>query len=196
MTTDSSPHVPHGSNPSQESQLSLSAALAACAAGDKSGLRQLYDQEAPRMIGVALRIIRRRDLAEDIVHDAFMRIWRAAGRYDSSLGSPRAWIYAIVRNLAIDSIRNSQREEFVDDEQLAGMIDSASETTPFFERLSESNALRRCLQGLEPKRRASLLMAYAQGCSHGEIAGKLGVPLGTVKAWIRRSLTALRECMA
>ena len=148
------------------------------------------------MIGVALRIVRRRDLAEDIVQDTFMRIWRAAGRYDSALGSPRAWIYAILRNLAIDSILNSQREELIDDEQLTDMMDSASETAPFFDRLAESSALRRCLQGLEPKRRASLLMAYAQGCSHGEIAGKLGVPLGTVKAWIRRSLTALRECMA
>ena len=196
MTTDSSPHFRHGSSTDRDSQLVLTDALAACAAGNKTGLRQLYDHEAPRMVGVALRILRRRDLAEDVVHDAFLRIWRASSHYDSSLGSPRAWIYAIVRNLAIDVIRSNQREDLVDEQQLAEIADSALETSPLFERLAENSALRRCLEGLEPKRRTSLLLAYAHGCSHGEIAGKLGVPLGTVKAWIRRSLTALRECMS
>ena len=174
----------------------LGSALRACAMGDSTGLRQLYDHEAPRMIGVAMRILRRRDIADDVVHDAFLRIWRNAKSYDSTLGSPRAWIYAIVRNLAIDAIRNSQREDIVDEEHLADIADAASESTPIFDRLAEGSALHRCLERLEPKRRASILLAYAHGCSHGEIAGKLGVPLGTVKAWIRRSLAALRECMA
>ena len=148
------------------------------------------------MTGIAMRILRRRDIADDVVHDAFLRIWRNANSFDPSLGSPRAWIYAIVRNLAIDAIRNGQREDLVDEEHLADLADASAESNPVFDRLAEGSALHRCLERLEPKRRASILLAYAHGCSHGEIAGKLGVPLGTVKAWIRRSLTALRECMA
>ena len=63
-------------------------------------------------------------------------------------------------------------------------------------RLSESGALRRCLEGLEPPRRQAIVLAYVHRLSHGELAGRLGVPLGTVKSWIRRSLISLRECLA
>lgn len=177
------------------SQDDARAALRACAAGDASALRSLYDKESPRMMGVALRILRRREMAEDVVHDAFLRIWRAAGSYDPALGSPRAWMYAIVRNLAISMLRDGRREDLADDARLAELSDAGLDPAPI-ERLAEGSALRRCLERLDPKRRESLLLAYANGYSHGEIAGKLGVPLGTIKAWIRRSLSALRECMA
>lgn len=179
-----------------ETGLDLVAALRDCGTGDTAALRRIYDQEAPRMIGVAMRILRRRDVAEDVVHDAFLRIWRNAQSYNPMLGPPRAWIYTIVRHLAIDVLRSSAREDLVDESQLTDMADSAIEAAAVFDKLAEGSALRRCLERLEPKRRASLLLAYANGCSHGEIAGKLGVPLGTVKAWIRRSLVALRECLA
>ena len=172
------------------------AALRACADGDQAALRALYDQEAGHMIAVALRILRRRDLAEDIVQEAFVRIWRQAGLYNAALGSPRAWIYTIVRNLSLNRLRDSAREDIVDDQRLTELSDAAASGDDPLARLADGSALRRCLDGLEPQRRVSLLLAYTEGLTHGEIASRLGLPLGTVKAWIRRSLLALRECMA
>lgn len=171
----------------------LKDALAGCAGGDKAALRMIYDSECAAMIGVAARILKRRELAEEVVQEAFVKIWHNAHRYDSSLGPAKAWIYAIVRNQAINTLRSGRREDLVD--EVPEDADSVVEAYAAAERLPDGQALRRCLEGLETRRRTSLLMAYVDGFSHGEIAGRLGLPLGTVKAWIRRSLLALRECM-
>lgn len=171
------------------------AALTRCAHGDRLALRMLFDNEAGRMIGIALRILRRRDLAEEAVQEAFVRIWRNAGRYDADLGSARSWIYAIVRNLALNMLRDGSREILADD----GAVDldrHSLDAPDVLGRLSDNSALKRCLERLDDNRRSSLLLAYVGGFSHGEIAGRLRVPLGTVKAWIRRGLLALRECLA
>jgi RNA polymerase sigma-70 factor (ECF subfamily) len=169
------------------------AAIRGCAAGDQSALKSLYDAEASSMLGVALRIVRRRDLAEEAVHDAFLQIWRKAHQFDPMLGSGRTWMFAIVRNRALNIVRDRSREDLVDDDAFDALAADHDDTLM---RLPERDALRRCLERLEKPRRVSLMLAYVSGFSHGEIAGKLGVPLGTVKAWIRRSLLALKECMA
>ncbi|MGE0746116.1 MAG: sigma-70 family RNA polymerase sigma factor [Rhodospirillales bacterium] len=171
-------------------------ALRAVAAGDRAALHALYDREAPRMIGIALRIVRRRELAEEAVQEAFIRIWNRAGDYDPALGSPRAWMYTIVRRLALNMVRDGRREDLVDDEALAALAEAGAPHEEALARLADGSALRRCLERLEARRRDSLMLAYVGGLSHGEIAGRLGIPLGTVKAWIRRSLLALRECLA
>jgi RNA polymerase sigma-70 factor (ECF subfamily) len=170
--------------------------LNACARGDRAALRRLYDEEAGRMIAVAQRIVRRRDLAEEVVQDAFIQIWRKADSYNAEIGSARSWIYTIVRNRSLNLIRDGAREDLVDAETLDRVRDQDSEITDAFERLSKSSALRRCLETLEPEKRKSLLLSYVAGYSHGEIAAHLRVPLGTVKSWVRRGLLALRDCMA
>lgn len=170
-------------------------ALAACAAGDQAALRGIYDREAPKLLGVALRIVRRREVAEEVLHDAFIQIWRRAGSFDPALGSGRAWIFAVVRNRALNQIRD-ERHLPVDDEELEAAAVRDGEIDDAFERLAETSALKRCLGRLEPDRRRAVLLAYVSGLTHGEIAGRLGTPLGTVKAWIRRSLLSLRECMS
>ncbi|MBL8567537.1 MAG: sigma-70 family RNA polymerase sigma factor [Phreatobacter sp.] len=171
----------------------LKDALARCGRGEKAALRVIYESECPAMIGVALRIVKRRELAEEVVQEAYVKIWRNAHRYDPELGPPKAWLYAIVRNQALNVLRDGRREDLVD--EVPEDLGSAVEAYQAIERLPDASALRRCLDGLEPRRRASLVMAYVDGFSHGEIAGRLAVPLGTVKAWIRRSLVALKECM-
>ncbi|MCA0320421.1 MAG: sigma-70 family RNA polymerase sigma factor [Proteobacteria bacterium] len=173
--------------------IDLKDALARCGRGEKAALRVIYESECPAMIGVALRIVKRRELAEEVVQEAYVKIWRNAHRYDPELGPPKAWLYAIVRNQALNVLRDGRREDLVD--EVPEDMGSAVEAYQAIERLPDASALRRCLDGLEPRRRASLVMAYVDGFSHGEIAGRLAVPLGTVKAWIRRSLVALKECM-
>ncbi len=170
--------------------------LAACAAGDRAALKRLYDQEAGRMISVSQRIVRRRELAEEVVQDAFVQIWRLAARYDPALGSPLSWIYTIVRNRSLNVIRDGTREDLVDANTLGAARDEDADIGDAFARLSANSALRRCLEALEAEKRKSLLLSYVAGYSHGEIAAMLRVPVGTAKSWVRRGLLALRDCMS
>ncbi|WP_441276440.1 sigma-70 family RNA polymerase sigma factor [Tardiphaga sp. 172_B4_N1_3] len=167
----------------------LSAALARCAAGDRAALQMIYNSEAPKMIGVARRILFRQDLAEEAVHDAFVRIWGAAASFDPHRGSARGWLYAVVRNRALSIHRNEHRYDASDDSALD--IDCEGTVT----RMPETSALRKCLERIDRPRRDVVVLAYVHGMSHGELAGRLKVPLGTVKSWVRRSLFALQECM-
>ncbi|MGM4890857.1 sigma-70 family RNA polymerase sigma factor [Tardiphaga sp. 862_B3_N4_1] len=167
----------------------LSAALARCAAGDRAALQMIYNSEAPKMIGVARRILFRQDLAEEAVHDAFVRIWGAAASFDPHRGSARGWLYAVVRNRALSIHRNEHRYDVSDDSALD--IDCGATVT----RMPETSALRKCLERIDRPRRDVVVLAYVHGMSHGELAGRLKVPLGTVKSWVRRSLFALQECM-
>jgi len=86
------------------------ACLRACARGEQRALRQLYEQDSSRLLGVALRIVREKALAEDIVHDAFINIWRGAGSFDPSRGSARGWVFSVTRHLALNVVRNHYRE--------------------------------------------------------------------------------------
>lgn len=174
----------------------LAPLIADCARGQSSALKTLYEREAPAMIGVAARIVRRRELAEEIVHDAFVQVWRHAGSFDPALGSGKAWLFAILRNRSISTLRTVSRELPTEDEVLAAAVERDAPAEDAFDKLAEGSALRRCLESLEPKRRLGVLLAYVEGLSHGEIAARLGVPLGTAKAWVRRSLIQLRECLA
>lgn len=168
----------------------VAAAIARCASGDRLALRIIYDREAARMVGIAIRILRRKDLAEEATHEAFLRIWRSAQSFDPARGTARAWLFAIVRNQALTILRNEQRFD-------ANVLDESHEPdlATAVSRLPESSALRRCLQQLDTGRRSAIVLAYVHGFSHGELAGRLGVPLGTVKSWVRRGLRSLQECM-
>jgi RNA polymerase sigma-70 factor (ECF subfamily) len=147
------------------------------------------------MLGVALRLLRRRALAEEAVHDAFIQIWRNAASFDPGRGEPRSWLYAVLRHRALNILRGEARTELVDDFEPMSLEAPEEDAETLVVRLSETGALRRCLERLEPVRRQAIVLAYVEGLSHGELAGRLRVPLGTVKSWIRRSLVALRECM-
>lgn len=176
--------------------LDVVAALRRCAAGDRGGLRAIYDAEGPRMVGVALRIVRRPALAEEAVHDAFVQIWERAASYDPSRGQARSWLYAVVRHRALNILRGEARTDLVDDFEPMGLASEEDDPEAIVARLSDAGALRRCLERLEPGRRRLIVLAYVHGLSHGELAGRLQVPLGTVKSWMRRSLLTLRDCLA
>ena len=176
-------------------------ALHDCASGNRQALQRLYQQEASRLLGVALRIVRQRQQAEDIVHDAFITIWSKAASFNAALGSGRGWIYSITRNLALNAVRNRSREVTVDEEATQALdaqtsMDAYQHTTDAFELNASMGKLNDCLALLEPARRNCILYAYVDGCSHGEIAERTQTPLGTVKAWIKRGMGTLRECMA
>ena len=174
----------------------LDDALRRCAKGDRAALRRIYDLEAGRMLGVATRLLRRRSLAEEAVHDTFMQVWQRADSFDPLRGNARTWLYAVLRNRALNILRSEYRTDLVEDFEPLGLVTDEEGPEAAMLRLSDAGRLKTCLEQLEPKRRQAITLAYIQGLTHGELAGRLGVPLGTVKSWIRRSLTVLRECLA
>ncbi|MDD1015119.1 sigma-70 family RNA polymerase sigma factor [Pseudomonas sp. TNT2022 ID1025] len=161
--------------------------LAACARGDRQALQRLYQQEGPRLYGVLLRLVREPAVAEDLLHDAFLRIWAGAGSFDAQRGSARGWIFSVTRHLALNDLRKRQR-----DAPQSVLLEEVGEG---LEASLQSTRIYQCLEQLPSERRACILHAYVDGFSHAEIAAKLGAPLGTVKGWVKRSLVALRECL-
>jgi len=177
-------------------QTDSDALMSRIAQGDRDALAALFRAESARLIGIALRILRRRDLAEESVQETFVAAWQRAAQFDPARGNARAWLTVITRNRALNMLRDASRLEFHDGETLADMGDRTGDALAAFNALSDRDALRNCLGQLdEPKRRA-ILLCYVTGLNHGEAAATMKAPLGTVKAWIRRGVLSLQECLS
>jgi len=179
----------------------LTALLDRVALRDQTALRLLYDRVAGKLFGLALRVVRQREWAEDVVQEAFLTIWRVAPDYRAALSPPMAWMGLIVRSRALDLLRRQRADraqltqEF--DETMADTIESdAANPMDTADASEQAWALHQCLAQLENKQREVLSLAYLRDLSHGELAEQLKLPLGTVKTWIRRGLDKLRVCMA
>jgi RNA polymerase sigma-70 factor (ECF subfamily) len=174
---------------------SREALLRACARGDRAALQSLYVATAPQLFGLALSILRSHELAEDIVQDSFVLVWRHAGSFDPGRGPAMPWLARIVRNQCFDLLRRRGRESPLDD----GLMESWEDPAPGPAELSalsrDAERLRSCLDELDAGPRKSMILAYYEGLTFAEVAGRLGAPLGTVKSWIRRGLVQLRDCM-
>ena len=171
------------------------ATLAACAEGSRTALRALYEREARWLLGVAMRIVRNRELAEEVLQESFLQIWRGARTFDRNRGSGRGWIYTVVRHRALQEVRRATptiSTEAPDVENLAGEEPAADESLQGV----DSEALERCLEQLEPQRRECIVQAFVEGYSHAQIAARVGKPVGTVKSWVRRGLLSLKECLS
>jgi RNA polymerase sigma-70 factor (ECF subfamily) len=183
------PAAAHTSEPDDAEAL-----LQRCARGDRAAFRLLYDRWGSRLYGIALRITRQGASAADATQDAFVQIWQQAHRFDPERGGPEAWLVGIVRYRALDIVRRRSRE--VPGYEPAEIEDASPDALARLVSTAEGAALHRCLGELEAARRRLLMMAFVEGLSHSELAERLSVPLGTVKSGIRRSLIALRGCLA
>jgi RNA polymerase sigma factor (sigma-70 family) len=179
----------------QQVGIDLAKSLRDIAQGRADAFRNLYEAEAARMLGISLRILKRRALAEEAVHDAFISIWNHAATYEPRLGSPRGWMHTIVRNRSLNILRGEARTELTDGLEPFDVASDAESPEEAVSRLSDGEALKHCLKKLEPAPREAVILAYVQGLSHGEIAERLRIPLGTIKSRIRRSLLSLKECL-
>lgn len=170
--------------------------MARIARGERSALSRLFETEAGRLIAIAQRILRRRDLAEEAVQDCFVAIWKRAAQFEPSKGTARGWMTTIVRNRALNMLRDGSRVDYHDSAVIAEMGDRNVDALAAFDALAERDALRKCLHRLdEPKRRA-ILLCYVTGLNHGEAAATMNAPLGTLKAWVRRGVVSLQECLS
>ncbi len=166
----------------------------ATAGGDRSAFAQLYTRTSPKLFGLVLRIVRRRDLAEDVLQEAYLRIWDHAADYRPERGAASAWMGRIARNRALDWYRKQSR-----DPVRAGPEPGPDETR--WSELardqvdSEGQQLKDCLAELEAPQRDCILLAFVEGYTHQELALRLERPLGTVKSLIRRGLARLKACI-
>lgn len=166
--------------------------LVAVAEQDHAAFRALYERTSAKLYGVIVRILPERAQADDAMQDVYVKIWRNAAGYDASRGRPITWLAAIARNVAIDvrrreGARGAGREVEADLDLLSDFAEGAS---------SEARAaLSACLDRLAPEQRSLILAAYLHGESREELAARLGHPVGTIKSWLHRGLSALRGCL-
>ena len=175
----------------------LAQLLARSALGDQHAFARLYHSASPKLFAIALKLVRRRDWAEEILQDAFVNIWRHAGDYQAAQSAPMTWMTSIVRNRALDSLRRRRPEVSIDDENVERELPPDPQPGPLETTLqgAEAQALKRCLEHLEAAPRQALVMAFCEGYTHEELSEVLDTAIGTVKSWIRRSLQRLKRCL-
>ncbi|MCC6832743.1 MAG: sigma-70 family RNA polymerase sigma factor [Thermoleophilia bacterium] len=182
--------VPSGSSSDED-------LLIAAARGDQSAMGQLYDRFAGQMYGLAMRITRDATLAQDVVQEAFVGIWRNAARFDAGRASARTWIMAIAHNRSIDALRRRRPAQELPDPELPP---PAALTSPDIwgevAGRMDADRVRDAVMTLSPVQREAIALAYFGGLTQQEIAERTGAPLGTVKSRVRLGLMALKEVLA
>jgi RNA polymerase sigma-70 factor, ECF subfamily len=171
----------------------LEALLGRCAHRDRGAFEALYTRVAPMLLAVLLQMLKKRDLAEDVLQDVFVKVWQQAAQFDAIRGRPLAWLIAIARYRAIDVQRGARPTLVLDESQLE--LEPQFQVPGPADSGTVRSALLRCLELIAPPQRRCLVLAYEQGLTHEEIARALGEPLGTIKSWVRRSLQSLRRCL-
>jgi RNA polymerase sigma-70 factor, ECF subfamily len=168
--------------------------LAAIAKGDKAAFDRLYDATRARLYGVLLRILGTPAFASEVMQESYLKIWRTADTFDPTIATPITWMIATARNRAVDIVRK-KGDLPIDD---AAEALAAADTPPPLARREMTDELRRlmsCLSKLDPEKQRIVLLAYYSGWSRVQLAQTLDIPLNTIKAWLRRSLVEIRECM-
>ena len=170
--------------------------LEQCALGNRAAFADLYRQTSAKLFGVALRILRREDWAEEVLQESFVNIWRHAAAYSVYKSTPMTWMISIVRNHALDILRRPGLETAqLDPSLIEALQDQSAGPMDRLLKSNEAAALARCLQQLDGNQRQSIMLAFYYGLTHAELAKHLRQPLGTVKSWIRRGLQRLRKCL-
>src|SRR4030081_650140 len=161
--------------------------VAAVAKGDEAAFERLYVATRAKLFGVVLRILRRQDLAEEVIQEAYVKIWNSAGQFNPGLSSPITWMASIARNGATDVVR--KRSEVSIEEEPAAMEVAADSPDPLARRemTEELKRLLECVGRLEPDRQKLVLLAYYNGWGRGEVGGAFETPGNTGKTRPRRS---------
>ena len=183
----------------------LAGLLARAGMGDRACFAQLYERTSGHLLAVVLRIQRNRAMAEDLLQEVYVSVWKAAGNFDAARSQPLTWLTHIARNRAIDSLRRAQTQPQLesstrddDDDRpdaLEAQADSAPGPLELLGLASQKRELAACMERLTAPQRQSVALAFFDGLSHAEVAAQLREPLGTVKSWVRRALATLKGCL-
>jgi RNA polymerase sigma-70 factor (ECF subfamily) len=173
----------------------LRRALRGTARGDQAALRQVYDLTSAKLFGICMRILHDTSEAEDVLQEVYITVWKRADRFDPERASPITWLAAIARNRAIDKVRARRPGRSEPMERAEHVADAAASAEEAVIVAGENARLFGCLDELEPQHRSAVRTAFLDGKTYEELALAAGVPLGTMKSWIRRSLMRLRACL-
>jgi RNA polymerase sigma-70 factor (ECF subfamily) len=169
--------------------------ISRCALGDRAAFAALYDATSAKLYAVCARVLGQDHAAEDAMQDAYVKIWAHAGRYRVTGHAPMTWLITIARNTAIDRLRARRLHHDIEEHHGGIAAPGPSPESVALAR-SEAGRIQRCLEELEQDRRAAITGAYLDGLSYAELATRAGIPLNTMRTWLRRGLAALRECMS
>lgn len=174
--------------------------LARCALRDEKALEALYSRAGPRLYALALGLLKREDWAEEVLQDAFVKVWTNADRFRPDKSGSMTWMSTIVRNRALDKLRAVKRNPLLQDARLDDVADTplmsdGVDPSEYALMSQDMRSLLDCLGTLEGDQKRAILMSYYHGYSHQELSEKLTKPLGTVKGWIRRGLEKLKRCL-
>lgn len=168
------------------------ALIEAMAGGDRTALAGLYDRHASTLLALALRILRNRGEAEDLLHDVFLEVWRAAKDYDTSRGRVRTWLVIRMRSRALDVVKSARMARRTDDDTVVAQVVATDDPSAS----TDQARVRAALGEVPADQRAVLELAYFEGLSCSEIADKIAVPIGTVKSRLAAGLSKLRLTLA
>ncbi len=169
--------------------------LAAVAKGDVAAFERLYEATRAKLYGVLLRILGRAELAEEVMQETYLKVWKMADQFDPAVASPITWMVAMARNRAIDFVLKKSEVSIDEAPEVLGV---AAETPAPLARREMTEELKRllsCLGKLDPEKQRIVLLAYYSGWSRDQLANKLVIPANTIKTWLRRSLVEIRACM-
>lgn len=173
----------------------LSGLLEAVAAGNRQAFSELYAATSPKLFGVIIRIVRQREIAEEVLQEVFVAIWKKSAGFDREKGSAITWMCTVARNRALDHVRRVQlvlSDKPIEEHTIADGTSSPLSQTQL------NNELRRledCLDQLDGAHASAIRLAYLDGASREELSERFGVPVGTIKTWLRRNLIKLRVCL-
>lgn len=164
---------------------------------DQAAIELLYESLVGQVYGLALRITRQEQLAEEVVQDTFWQVWRQAPRFDPERGLAKSWVMTIARSRALDALRRIEPNESSLEPEALALFEAPGDDIPpdLLEAMQQGHQLHAALSSLDAMPRQLVSLAFFRGLSHDEIAEHSGLPLGTVKSHIRRALLALQQIL-
>jgi RNA polymerase sigma-70 factor, ECF subfamily len=200
--------VSYNQNMSNDASAHLQQLLLAAGRGDHTSFAKVYQLTSAHLYGVALRMLGHEHAADDALQEAYVCIWKNASQYKATINgqalSPMTWLIAIVRNKALDALRKQTRlreDEFISegdalDRAPTPLSEDAPSALDALTQASENLQIDGCMQALSAAQRQALALCYYQGLTHSEASAQMGSPIGSVKAWVRRGLDKLKDCLA
>lgn len=195
LTPTAETHSSSGPVPEALSAADISTLIRQVARQDRAAFARLYEATASKLMGVVLRILKERSWADDVIQEAYLRIWQRAGLFDSDLASPITWLVSIARNKAIDELRKHPVGRTTTDHEMDDKISRQPTTQDQVEDHQAVKLLNHCIDQLEKERQNMVRLAYLSGWSREELANQYEQPVNTLKSRLRRALQDIKGCL-